>query len=104
MSGYRLLRSAEARVAEIFDYTYAHWGEAQAIRYFDALQGKFEAIARREVVWRRIPAEYGVDGYYCRHERHLIYWRELKVDLVGIVIILHERMHQATPLQEAFSE
>lgn len=45
-------------------------------------------------MWRAIPAEFGVDGYYCRFEHHYIYWRILPDGAVGIVTILHERMHQ----------
>ncbi|WIY53928.1 hypothetical protein O9Z70_05175 [Devosia sp. YIM 151766] len=43
---------------------------------------------------RPVPAEFGVEGYFFRHERHFVYWRRLSNDDIGIVTILHERMHQ----------
>jgi toxin ParE1/3/4 len=45
-----------------------------------------------------------VDGYLCRHEKHVIYWKLLADGRVGIVTVLHERMHQAERLKEALGE
>ena len=104
MTSYRLLRDAETRVDEIFDYTYGRWGEEQATRYFQGLIGRFAAIAARKLPWRQIPASYGVDGYYCSYEYHLIYWRELADGSVGIVTVLHERMSQPRLVREAFND
>ena len=49
-----------------------------------------------------VPAEFGVEGYVCRYERHVIYWRRLSNGDVGIVTILHERMHQVDRFREDF--
>jgi toxin ParE1/3/4 len=54
----------------------------------------FAAIAARDFPWRAIPAEFGVSGFVCRYEQHVIYWKLLTDGTVGIVTILHERMHQ----------
>jgi toxin ParE1/3/4 len=51
---------------------------------------------------RPVPAEFGVDGYFFRYERHFVYWRRLSDGDVGIVTILHERMHQIDRLREDF--
>jgi len=67
-----------------------------------ALFARFEAIAARAFPWRAIPAEFGVDGYVCRYERHVIYWKLLADGTVGIASILHERMHQIERFREAF--
>lgn len=91
---YRLSAAADARVDEIHAYTLETWGEAQADRYVRGLFDAFAAIARRQVVWRRLPAEFGQDGWYARHERHVIYWRVLPDGAIGIVTSLHQRMHQ----------
>jgi plasmid stabilization system protein ParE len=40
------------------------------------------------------PAEFAIDGFYFRHEHHFVYWRRLSKGDIGIVTILHERMHQ----------
>lgn len=70
------------------------WGEAQADTYMRDLFGCFDRIARREMVWRAVPAEFGTDGFFGRHAHHYVYWRLLSDGSVGIVTILHERMHQ----------
>jgi len=46
------------------------------------------------VLSRPVPAEFGVDGYFYRYEKHFVYWRYLASGDVGIVTVLHERMHQ----------
>jgi toxin ParE1/3/4 len=94
VSAFRILRGADHRLDEIYTYTRDYWSDAQAERYLRGLFERFEAIAARRVVWRPIPAEFGVDGFFCRYERHFIYWRVLADGAVGIVTVLHERMHQ----------
>ncbi len=79
---------------EIFTYTRATWGDDPAARYIHGLFAKFEDIAARRTPWRQVPAEFGIDGFFCRYEKHFIYWRVLKDGSVGIVTVLHERMHQ----------
>lgn len=94
MTAYRISAIAGQRLDEIYAYTRDRWGEAQAEAYIRGLFEAFERIARREMTWRAIPAEFGVDGFYGRHEHHYVYWRILSDDAVGIVTVLHERMHQ----------
>lgn len=94
MSGYRVQRIAGHRIDEIYVYTREHWGEAQATRYVEGLFAKFAAIAAREFPWRAVPADFGVSGFVCRYEHHYVYWKLLGDGTIGIVTILHERMHQ----------
>jgi len=35
-----------------------------------------------------------VSGYYARCGQHFVYWKVLSDGTVGIVTVLHERMHQ----------
>lgn len=100
MAAFRVQDAAGRRLDEIYVYTRDTWGEAQADRYIRALFAQFEAIATRDAAWRVIPAEFGVDGYYCRFEHHYIYWRVLNDGAVGIVTILHEGMHQMDRFRE----
>jgi toxin ParE1/3/4 len=102
MSGFRVQARAGHRIDEIYRYTQETWGEAQAEAYIRGLFQRFEAIAARRFPWRPIPAEFGVDGYVCRYERHFIYWKLLGDGAVGIVTVLHERMHRIERLQEDF--
>jgi len=91
---FRVLRRANFRVDEIYRYSKKQWGEQQAQIYVRGLFDRFGAIAARRFPWRPIPAEFGVDGYMCRYEKHLIYWKVLEDGTVGIVTILHEKMYQ----------
>ncbi len=100
MTAFRVQDGASHRLDEIYAYSRATWGEAQAERYIRGLFARFEAIAARRFPWRRIPAEFGVDGYVCGHERPFIYWKVLADGDVGIVTILHERMHQIDRFRE----
>jgi len=80
----------------------ARWGETQAERY---ITGLFEAFARIDshgVASRPVPAEFGVQGFFFRYEHHFVYWRRLSNGDIGIVTILHERMHQIERLRDDF--
>jgi toxin ParE1/3/4 len=103
MSGYRVQERAADRLEEIYRYTQGNWGVEQAERYVRGLFGRFEAISTRSFPWRPVPAEFGVDGFVCRYEKHLIYWRVLSDGSVGIVSILHERMHQIERFRDDFA-
>lgn len=94
MALVRVSEIAGQRLDEIYAYTHDKWGEAQAEAYVRGLFGCFEQIAGRDMIWRAIPAEFGVDGFYVRHQHHYIYWRILSDGAAGIVTVLHERMHQ----------
>ena len=100
MIRYRIAPAADHRLDEIFGYTREKFGQAQAETYLRGIFERFGDIAARKVRWRLIPAELEVDGYFCRYEHHFIYWRELADGTVGIVTILHERMHQIDRFKE----
>lgn len=90
----RVQEAASLRLDEIYVYTRDRWGAEQADRYITDLFAAFERIESHGVASRPIPAEFGVEGFYFRHEHHFVYWRRLSNGDVGIVTILHERMHQ----------
>lgn len=54
----------------------------------------FGEIAAGRLPSRLIPAEFGVEGCVSRYGRHFIYWRTLSDGDIGVVTVLHERMHQ----------
>ena len=98
----RVLRTAFFRLDEIYRYTRDRWGEPQAQRYIQGLLQAFEGIASHGTPSKPIPAEFGVDGYCFRYERHLVYWRWLSNGDIGIATVLHERMHQIERFRDAF--
>lgn len=89
----RIQEGASHRIDEIYRYTRDKWGDDQAERYIIGLFDAFDRIETHDLLSRAVPAEFGVQGYYCRYEHHYIYWRRLADGAVGIVSILHERMH-----------
>lgn len=104
MSAFRVQEAAAYRLDQIYSYTRDTWSEAQADRYIRGLFDRFEAIAARRFPWRPVPAEFGVDGFVCRYERHFIYWKLLAAGEIGIVTVLHERMHQLRRFREDFPD
>jgi toxin ParE1/3/4 len=98
----RVQEAASARLDEIYRYTRGRWGEAQAKSYITGLFAAFEQIETRGVASRPVPAEFGVEGYFFRYERHFVYWRRLGNGDIGIVTILHERMHHIAQLKDDF--
>jgi toxin ParE1/3/4 len=102
MASVRVQEAASHRLDEIYRYTRAQWGVEQAERYITGLFDAFGKIDTHEVMSRLIPAEFGVDGYFFRYERHFVYWRKLSNGDIGIVTILHERMHQIDRFRDDF--
>lgn len=98
----RVQEAASSRLDEIYRYTRDRWGEAQAERYVTGIFNAFEQIEDRHILSKPVPAEFEVGGYFFRHERHLIYWRRLDNEDIGIVTILHERMHQIDRFKDDF--
>lgn len=94
MPKVRIQEAASWRLDEIYRYTRQHWGEQQAQRYITGLFAAFERIDSHGVPSQPVPAEFGVEGFFFRYERHIVYWKRLANGDVGIVTILHERMHQ----------
>jgi plasmid stabilization system protein ParE len=102
MATIRIQEAASHRLDAIYRYTSEQFGTEQADRYITGLFDAFEKIATRGVSSRPIPAELGVDGFVFRYERHFVYWRTLANGDIGIVTILHERMHQIDRFRDDF--
>ena len=102
MAAVRIQDAASHRLDEIYRYTRDCWGTEQADRYITGLFEAFANIESRGVMSRPIPAEFGVEGYFFRYERHFVYWRNLSNGDIGIVTVRHERMHQIDRFREDF--
>lgn len=102
MNVYFLEPGANHALDEIYEYTAANWGEDQADSYVSGLFGFFDDVASKRVTWRAVPAEFGVSGYFGKYEHHFIYWRVMHSGDIGVVAILHERMHQIDRIREMF--
>jgi plasmid stabilization system protein ParE len=102
LAAVRIQTAASHRLDEIYRYTRGRWGAKQADRYITGLFEAFDKIEAHGVVSRPVPAEFGVEGYFFRYKRHVVYWRRLSNGDIGIVTILHERMHQIERFREDF--
>jgi toxin ParE1/3/4 len=102
VAAVRIQAAASHRLDEIYRYTRDRWGAGQAERYITGLFDAFEGIESRAVLSRPVPAELGVEGYVFRYQKRFVYWRRLSNGDVGIVTILHERMHRIDRLREDF--
>ncbi|MDD9983150.1 MAG: type II toxin-antitoxin system RelE/ParE family toxin [Gammaproteobacteria bacterium] len=100
----RVQQIAAIRIDEIYRYSRDRWGTAQADAYITGLFEVFDRIATGDIASRPVPAEFGVDGFVFRYRRHFVYWKRLSNADIGIVTVLHERMHQLGRLRKDFGE
>lgn len=94
MTRVHVQEAASRRIDEIYLYSRHRWGTERADAYITGLFESFDQVASGGVFSRPIPASFEVEGYYYRYERHYVYWKTLSSGDLGIVTILHERMHQ----------
>jgi toxin ParE1/3/4 len=89
MAGYRLTNRAEARLAEIYEYSILNWGVQTARGYLDSLHHAFRLLAENP---RMGPDTGQVRRGLRRHAHgsHVIYYRPEKGGVV-ILDVLGER-------------
>ncbi|MEM6405684.1 MAG: type II toxin-antitoxin system RelE/ParE family toxin [Pseudomonadota bacterium] len=102
-SRVRIQEAAIQRLDDIYQYGVRQWGAKQSEDYLLGLFATFDKIADHQVASRPIPAEFGVQGYYYRYRKHMVYWKTLRTGGIGIVTVLHEKMHQITRFQDDFN-
>ena len=100
MTAVRVQEAAALRIDEIYRYSRDRWGEANGNAYVTGLFETFEGLAAGGIASRPVPAELGVDGCVFRYEKHFVYWKRLDNGDIGIVTVLHERMHQIGRFRE----
>lgn len=96
----KVQKSASLRIDEIYRYSLKKWGNKQAKSYINNLFESFNNIESSIVSSYPMPAEFGIDGFYFRYEKHFVYWKYLENKDIGIVTILHECMHQIKQFQK----
>jgi toxin ParE1/3/4 len=101
---YFLQPAASGRLEEIYRFSVKQFGQARADEYLDGAFALFEDIAERRVTWRRIPGEFGVDGFFTRYQSHFVFWKLRPDGQVAIVAVLHQRMDVARRLREDVSK
>ena len=94
MAHFLLQDAATFRLDEIYRYSLNKWGREKADSYIEGLFDAFAEIGEKEVFSHPIPVEFGIIGFYFKYQKHIVYWKYLDNGEIGIVTILHERMHQ----------
>jgi len=94
MAKFLVQNSASFRIDEIYRYTQLKWGEEKAKEYIEGMFSTFSGIDKNECFSMPIPSEFGHSGFYYCYKKHFIYWKYLESGHIGIVTILHQRMHQ----------
>jgi toxin ParE1/3/4 len=91
MARFSLAPAAQRDLDGIFDYTLAHWGRDQALRYVDLIEA---ACAELAAAPHRAPACDHIRKGYRRRAigRHVLYFR-IVPDGIAVVRILHQRMN-----------
>ncbi len=51
-----------------------------------------------------VPAEFGVDGYFFRYEKHVVHWKALADGDIDVVTAPPERMHPFNRFPEGYLE
>lgn len=102
MTSFHVQEAASGRIDEIYCYTRDRWGDDQALIYITEMFEAFAGIANHKVLSRQIPASFEVDGFFFRDKKHFVYWKTLENGDIGIVTLLHERMHQIDRFREDF--
>jgi plasmid stabilization system protein ParE len=102
MSKFLVLKVAALRIDDIYQYSQRNWGTEQANKYIEGLFNHFEDIVSGNVLLRPIPAEFEVEGYVSCYEKHLVYSKTMKSGEIGIVTVLHQRMHMIERFSEDF--
>lgn len=104
MKAVRVQEAAALRIDETYRYSLDRCGQARADAYVIGLFEAFERIAAGGAPSRPIPADFEVDGFVFRYGKHFVYWKRLGDGEIGIVTVLHERMHQMDRFREDFGE
>jgi toxin ParE1/3/4 len=99
---YVFFPAADKRQDAMWTYSYRMWGVAQANAYVRGLHQHLEKLASRQVPWKVVPwiCEGETVVYMSRYARHLIFFRALPDQRIGVMTILHEAMDIPARLAE----
>jgi toxin ParE1/3/4 len=86
---YKLYQHAQRAVEEIWGYTYATWGEAQADDYIRGLFVKLDKIFAMRFAWKRLVIA-DKEVFYIKYRQHFVFFRLLDDKTAGVIAILHE--------------
>ena len=99
MANYILTNKAVDDLSEIWDYTYDHWSEKQADKYYNMLLEYCKELADEPSLGKNY-TDVDADIFGFKASHHIIFYKKLKEDQIQIVRILHNRMDLKSRLYE----
>lgn len=99
MANVILRQKAIDDLNDIWDYTFEHWSEDQADKYYLTIKLACNRIGKNP----NIGTQY--DGisknlFALKSGKHLIFYQVIAVDEIEVIRILHERMDLKTRIKE----
>jgi toxin ParE1/3/4 len=83
---YRLSKSADRDLSDIYVYTYREFGEAQADAYFESLEALLSKLSENPGLGVDVSAIR--EGYRrFTHQKHTIYYRTIKSGILVVRIL-----------------
>lgn len=91
MAKLELTKKAVEDLADIWNYTYENWSERQADKYYQLLVESFKEIADNPLIGKNY-SEIAERLRGFKVGRHIVFFREMKIQKVEIIRILHEQI------------
>ncbi len=104
MAKFLIQKSASFRIDEIYRYSRSKWGEQAARKHIEEMFDAFAVIEQNQLSSRVIPSEFGISGFFFQYKKHFIYWKYLSNGEIGVVTVLHQRMHQIEQFKDLAKE
>ena len=99
MAKYSLTNKAVEDLAKIWNYSFEEWSEQQADTYYEMLIASCQEIAENLSLGKTYN---GITAHLLglRTIRHIIFYRRINENEVGIIRILHGRMDLKNRMSE----
>lgn len=99
MGNYFFTEKAIEDISAIWDYSYDTWSEKQADKYYQQLIVTCKEIADNPKLGKEyLEIENGVFGFHIN--RHIIFYRQSKLNEIEVLRILHEKMDLKKRIKE----
>ena len=95
---YRLSKSAEKDLIDIWDYTVLNWGVLQAENYLKKLESRFIYLISNPTLGQ-IRSDL-LENLYSYHESHHFIYYRIELGKILIARVLHERMDYLSQLMD----
>lgn len=96
---FSLSKKAVEDLSGIWVYAIQAWSETQADKYYYMLLGVCQDLTDGTTAARQYP-EIHPDLFGARAGQHLIFFRQIRNDTIGVVRILHSRMDLRNRIEE----